>query len=720
MAPLFHYNASIRNYEHEPDTLRRGLGYFGLHFREARFFRTLASYIPELPNMPIDSSLYPPPDSLPIEVIFTSDTLTFKALKTQTPVCDLIVYWGTDSIYQSDYTDSLGKIICPGFNNSDSVFLITLKPGFREYYHYAYGIHAGNTVLPACDVKVYGDIIVPAGDTLVIRPGCHVQFSPLTDYYKGGEDTTKCEIKVFGHLKVEGTQADSVFFIPAPGDTHKVQWFGIVVENGGSAEISYASIKNAQNGVKVKGNGTLVMNNSTVENASYSVHYNGSNSVIDLTACTFKEKAPLFISYTAHDTSSSVSIKDSRIETSMTLKNLPANNLVKDNLIIFDRSGMAAIFLEYTNDTLFFVGNTVQNIGSSLVGFAAIASTAMIDSCLFYGGEESTIAVVSMNVSYVKMKNTVIDSFDIGVYVANSSDFWAGDTISADSLAGNTIKNCSQYYVVNANDNQNYPGVYAQNVFWGDPAGPDASKFSYTPSSKVYYWPWTGASTCDCRSLNVHCVPLEYSTVSGAVAACASGVVDTVFIFPGTFNEYGINITKEMYIKGSGIDKTTIDAQRAGRIFTNTNALGVSDTVWCKGLRLLRGYDSDNQPYTAGGPGWTVLGSSSASGSIIHLDSVRFEACSSSSNNSGSGALRLMRAGAYITNCEFVNNKSPYIGGAIDVFDQNRGTTIKNSIFSGNNSRFGGGIKLYVKANASVENCLFWNNYASRWGGVLT
>ena len=86
-------------------------------------------------------------------------------------------------------------------------------------------------------VYLYGDLIVPFGKTLSIRPGTVIR-SHNHDLKRGGEDTLRAEIIVRGHLEAVGSDTCPIVFESLNGT--EGDWYGIVIDSGGSAEIRHA------------------------------------------------------------------------------------------------------------------------------------------------------------------------------------------------------------------------------------------------------------------------------------------------------------------------------------------------------------------------------------------------------------------------------------------------------------------------------------------------
>ena len=111
-------------------------------------------------------------------------------------------------------------------------------------------------------VIVTGDVIVPEGVTLRIRPNALIRFNASADDQQGGYDITKCELIVEGVLRAEGQDKYEIRFTSAnfslPGQEAKnnVQpqagdWYGIVFKKGNNDKsiVSYSVVEFAYDGI---------------------------------------------------------------------------------------------------------------------------------------------------------------------------------------------------------------------------------------------------------------------------------------------------------------------------------------------------------------------------------------------------------------------------------------------------------------------------------------
>ena len=89
-------------------------------------------------------------------------------------------------------------------------------------------------------VYVSGDVTIASGATLTLAPDTQVHFMPYRDDTQGGLDSTRAELIVAGRLHA---QAEGIVFRSAAATSLGADWYGIVVERGGLADVSNATIR---------------------------------------------------------------------------------------------------------------------------------------------------------------------------------------------------------------------------------------------------------------------------------------------------------------------------------------------------------------------------------------------------------------------------------------------------------------------------------------------
>lgn len=111
-------------------------------------------------------------------------------------------------------------------------------------------------------VIVTGDVVVPEGVTLRIRPNALIRFNASGDDQQGGYDITKCELIIEGILRAEGQDKYEIrftsanFSLPGQEARNNVQpqagdWYGIVFKKGNNDKsiVSYSVVEFAYDGI---------------------------------------------------------------------------------------------------------------------------------------------------------------------------------------------------------------------------------------------------------------------------------------------------------------------------------------------------------------------------------------------------------------------------------------------------------------------------------------
>ena len=112
-------------------------------------------------------------------------------------------------------------------------------------------------------VYVSGDVTIATGVTLTLAPDTQVHFLPYRDDAQGGLDSTRAELIVEGRLHA---QAESIVFRSAAATSLGADWYGIVVERGGLADVSNAAIRDGLRCLYAKMGGRVTMDHVAFAN----------------------------------------------------------------------------------------------------------------------------------------------------------------------------------------------------------------------------------------------------------------------------------------------------------------------------------------------------------------------------------------------------------------------------------------------------------------------
>ena len=112
-------------------------------------------------------------------------------------------------------------------------------------------------------VYVGGDVTIAAAATLTLAPNTQVLFLPYHDATRGGLDSTRAELIIEGRL---AAQAGGIVFRSADAGSLGAEWHGLVVEQGGRADVSNATIRDGLRCVYAKRGGRVTMDHVAFAN----------------------------------------------------------------------------------------------------------------------------------------------------------------------------------------------------------------------------------------------------------------------------------------------------------------------------------------------------------------------------------------------------------------------------------------------------------------------
>ena len=118
-------------------------------------------------------------------------------------------------------------------------------------------------------VYVGGDVTIAATATLTLAPNTQVLFLPYRDETRGGLDSTRAELVVEGRL---AAQAGGIVFGSADAASLGADWYGVVVERGGRADVSHAEIRDGLRCVYAKRGGFVRMDALAFANCGKPTH----------------------------------------------------------------------------------------------------------------------------------------------------------------------------------------------------------------------------------------------------------------------------------------------------------------------------------------------------------------------------------------------------------------------------------------------------------------
>jgi predicted outer membrane repeat protein/parallel beta-helix repeat protein len=224
-----------------------------------------------------------------------------------------------------------------------------------------------------------------------------------------------------------------------------------------------------------------------------------------------------------------------------------------------------------------------------------------------------------------------------------------------------------------------------------------------TSSNSTIYVSTEGNDTWDGLSPTYNTTSGPKKTITNATGTVTTN--GTIYIAPGTYNESGITINKDMTITGENQENTIINGQQSG------NSI----------FHILSGI-------TANINNLTLTNGRTPLGGAIYKDggNLTVTNCTFTNNTAGYGGAIYTNVGSLtVRNCTFTNNTAKQHVGAWggSIYNYGGNLTVTNCIFttktiSGLGDDSGGAI--YNNGGSlTVINSTFTNNSATRYGGAI-
>ena len=125
-------------------------------------------------------------------------------------------------------------------------------------------------------VYVGGDVTIASGVTLTLTPDTQVHFLPHHDDTQGGLDSTRAELIIEGRLHA---QAEGIVFCSANAASLRADWYGIVIERGGLADVSHATIRDGLRCLDAEMGGRVTMNHIAFANCGKPIGVSQNSTV---------------------------------------------------------------------------------------------------------------------------------------------------------------------------------------------------------------------------------------------------------------------------------------------------------------------------------------------------------------------------------------------------------------------------------------------------------
>ncbi len=156
------------------------------------------------------------------------------------------------------------------------------------------GVISQTTVLTLADspVRLYSDLIVAAGASLVIEAGTEILVSE-TDSLAAGSDEQRVEITVQGRIEIVGSAESPVVFAPLNGSGRRDHWAGIRILSSqtGISDISHARLFGCNGYALDVAALNMRISNLEISYSQYGLRLDGIREVMSLSSCRFNEIA---------------------------------------------------------------------------------------------------------------------------------------------------------------------------------------------------------------------------------------------------------------------------------------------------------------------------------------------------------------------------------------------------------------------------------------------
>ncbi len=124
-------------------------------------------------------------------------------------------------------------------------------------------------------VCVEGDVTVASGSTLSLAQGTEVRFDAGRDKTAGGDDAHRSELIVQGTLEAS---AGGITFRSSNDDPSSPEWYGIRVEDEGTATLTNVTVRDGVHCAKAQGTGTLTSSGVMLPNCGTSPRVTGNQA----------------------------------------------------------------------------------------------------------------------------------------------------------------------------------------------------------------------------------------------------------------------------------------------------------------------------------------------------------------------------------------------------------------------------------------------------------
>ncbi|MDY9924364.1 carboxypeptidase regulatory-like domain-containing protein [Methanobacterium sp.] len=309
----------------------------------------------------------------------------------------------------------------------------------------------------------------------------------------------------------------------------------------------------------------------------------------------------------------------------------------------------------------------------------------------------------------------------------------ASTTTSADGTYTTSFQSMNRVFTVTASANGHKPSTQTVTANNNQETYTGTANLHLGNNDAYVYQGWTinpdeNYTFSDGTIIHLTGASNAFTTINEGITYATGNPGVTVYIAPGTYNEYSMSIDTSVNLHGENQDTTIIDADDNARILTIWNGA----TVNIEQLTFRDGASEYGGALRVESGTTTITDCTFDSntvndyGGAIYMDPGATATISGSTftdNTAVDGGAIYNDGGVLAFNgCTFTGNRasSANFGGGAILNSINGGTvSLSDCIFTSNTAEFAGGA-IYNRYNLTVENSTFTSNTASSYGGAIS
>ncbi len=353
-------------------------------------------------------------------------------------VGDTTAVSGTVPVDAEDFSFIVFVEDCEGQRDSSVVFVIV------DHRTLLSGEISGILHVEDSPFYVIEDIIVPEGDSLVIEPGCKLQFRYVED------EEQKVGIFSRGVLIAEGTEQDSISFSMADNEATVEGWKGFILLGQSSmTSLSFIGLSFADWAIKADSSCSISLDNSKI--VAFRLGLTGWHGcIVQVSSSLFlnREQDPgstaLSISQSSYLGIDSCYFKDLIVPPELAPIRVNGSSGIVSNCV-FDGTGWISVDLQSSvqiHNNIFYGSNGYYGIGD------ANNATATICNNLFIGSDSLPGSGIITRSPADTIRNNVFYGLNNAIQIVENYDGGPSETI----IEGNAFVSCGSSILDVSND----------------------------------------------------------------------------------------------------------------------------------------------------------------------------------------------------------------------------------------------------------------------------